>query len=116
MLLLETNNKARTRVDCDSSPYWKADMRRTMFRHGKFDCAGGLNRNRCVRGHLCSESLERTSPLIRATHGVAGFHCAAPPPGIHSRNKGEIGGAGAEVLDLVFIRRLVCALDQARTP
>jgi hypothetical protein len=32
-----------------------------MFRDGKIDRAGGLNRNRCIRRHICAVGLERAS-------------------------------------------------------
>ena len=54
----------------DSLPYWKVDMRRTMFRNGKINRSGGLNRNCCVRCHLCAVGLEGASLIPRPPAGV----------------------------------------------
>jgi hypothetical protein len=47
-----------------------------MFRDGKIDRAGGLNRNRCILGHICAVSLERAS--LTAQWQIGGS--ATPPP------------------------------------
>jgi hypothetical protein len=59
--------------DCGSAPYWKVDMRRTMFRNGKINRFVGLNRSSCVRGCLCVVGLERASlDLCSGRRGSSG--------------------------------------------
>jgi hypothetical protein len=66
------NRKRASKRDvpaCVSAPYWKVDMRRTMFSDGKINRFVGLSRSCCVRGCLCAVGL---APPGRIRDGQAG--------------------------------------------